>query len=188
MEPLGKSRTLQRLPGAEVRLLSKVDDGMSLAPESPQDPPTRIFPFLPSGTGLTSRSSADTSSFSTASMAAAPAILTPQTLLCHRLHGPLTGAEKHFRRPAEAGRVPYAEPIASRRRRRARPPADGEPPRPFHSVMRTLGAVLPLRLCRVRCCSVSTFVFPGVLRMPFSTEAASRKSETMSRWLASPLD
>lgn len=89
-----------------------------------------MFPFPPSRPGLTSRSSTDTSSFSTASMAAAPAILTPRSLLCHRLHGLLAELESHFRRPEEAGPLPIAEPITLRSWRRARP-SPPVAPRPF---------------------------------------------------------
>ena len=99
--------------------------GFGPYPGSPQGPPFRIFLFPPSGPGLTSRSSTDTNSFSTASMAADPAMLTTQTLLCHLLHGPLTGAESHFRRPTEAG-SPSATESQSLHVAAASPP----PPRP----------------------------------------------------------
>lgn len=56
--------------------------------------PSLPFSYVP---GLTFRSSTDTSSFSTASMATAPASLTLRYLLGHGLHGPVAGTERHFR-------------------------------------------------------------------------------------------
>lgn len=172
LEPLGSSRTLQGLPGTVVRLpRAKLMLGGGFGPyPSPEGPPFRIFLFPPSGPGLTSRSSTDTNSFSTASMAVGLAILTTQTLLCHSLHGPLTGAESHFRRPAEV-----RPPPLSRTNRFTWP----TPSPPFS---RLVGGVTdahaPTGLAGAGC--VLKTVFEGTLRAPQNTEVASIKSETTS--------
>lgn len=78
----------------------------SASASSPQELPlpSLLSSYVP---GLTFRSSTDTSSFSTASMATAPASLTLRSLLGHGLHGPVAGTERHFRqRPVEAPPLP----------------------------------------------------------------------------------
>lgn len=150
---------------------------------SPQGPPLRIFLFPPSEPGLTSRSSTDTNSFSTASMAAGPAGLTTQTLQCHFLHGPLTGAESNFRCPAEAEPpfptqnqslpVAAAEPASAYRRRSAQ----------LGSLMRMLRQI-PLSHQSPQAAHgawpLLKLVFLGTLQVPPSTEATSVKYETVS--------
>lgn len=116
-------------------------------------------------------------------MAAGPAVLTTRTLHCHFLHGPLTGAESHFRCPAEAGPpsptqsqslpVAAAEPASAYRRRGAQ----------MVSLMRMLQLVpLPHQSPQAAhgAWPVLKLVFLGTPQVPPSTEALSVKYDTVS--------
>lgn len=116
-------------------------------------------------------------------MAAGPAGLTTQTLQCHFLHGPLTGAESHFRCPAEAEPpfptqsqslpVAAAEPASAYRRRGAQ----------LGSLMRMLRQIpLPHQSPQAAhgAWPLLKLVFLGTLQVLPSTEATSVKYETVS--------
>lgn len=148
-----------------------------------------MFPLPPSGPGLTSRSSTDTSSFSTASMAAAPAILTPRSLLCHRLHGPLVGPEGRFRRPAEASPFPTQSQSLHVADAEPAPPPGDAPPLPSGALGARVGALMrklrptpfPLHLWTAHAATPSPpFVLPSSLYVPSFTEAALIKFGTVS--------
>lgn len=106
-------------------------------------------------------------------MAAGPTVLTTRTLHCHFLHGPLTGAESHFRCQRKRDRPPRgsqslpvaaAEPASAYRRRGAQ----------MVSLMRTLQLVpLPHQSPQAAhgAWPVLKLVFTGTLQVPPSTEA-----------------
>lgn len=151
--PSGLEPDAARAAGSRsLASLGKTDaeKGVWPLPYSPPGAPVQIFPIPPLGPGLTSRSSTDTSSFNTASMAAAP----PQS--------PHTSDASVPQSPSPTGRVRatsgvrrkrallYADPTASRSRRRARPLPAGQRPAssslritPVEILMRTLLPALP---------------------------------------------